>query len=148
MKYWSCCSKKKTHDFDEFLAMPGCTNGVHRWFKPKEATATKCRYLCIIWCYLKLNGPGTTGSKTATLSLWQYLPRSWILLSRLSSSMKTLFERFYDRLKSLWSFSWSLISYSKAPINSRASFDSQEFVSIQSLTHCRPWSRLSIQLQL
>ena len=42
-KFWSCCEKKKTHDFDEFLAMAGCVVGKHRWFKPKEATVTKCR---------------------------------------------------------------------------------------------------------
>lgn len=46
MKYWSCCDRKKTHDFDEFLAMPGCTEGKHRWFKPKEEQlkAKQCRY--------------------------------------------------------------------------------------------------------
>lgn len=46
MKYWSCCSKKKTHDFDEFLSMPGCsTVEGHRWFKPRDADikAHKCR---------------------------------------------------------------------------------------------------------
>eukprot|EP00053_Salpingoeca_punica_P006032 m.57997 g.57997 ORF g.57997 m.57997 type:complete len:305 (+) comp13504_c0_seq2:111-1025(+) len=46
MKYWSCCQKKKTHDFDEFLAMVGCTEGKHRWIRPKEdsAKAAQCRY--------------------------------------------------------------------------------------------------------
>jgi len=24
--------------------MPGCTTATHRWFKPKEATAAKCRH--------------------------------------------------------------------------------------------------------
>lgn len=46
MKYWSCCDRKKTHDFDEFLSMPGCsTTTGHRWFKPKADTVQtqKCR---------------------------------------------------------------------------------------------------------
>lgn len=28
-KYWSCCSEKKCYEFDEFLAVPGCTIGFH-----------------------------------------------------------------------------------------------------------------------
>ena len=45
LKYWSCCAKKKTHDFNEFLEMPGCTQDKHRWFKPvDELTQEKpCR---------------------------------------------------------------------------------------------------------
>ena len=29
IKYWSCCDFKKCMDFDEFLAVPGCTVGCH-----------------------------------------------------------------------------------------------------------------------
>ena len=29
IKYWSCCEEKKCYDFDEFLAVPGCTIGYH-----------------------------------------------------------------------------------------------------------------------
>ncbi|EDQ91650.1 uncharacterized protein MONBRDRAFT_31101 [Monosiga brevicollis MX1] len=45
-KYWSCCPKKKTYEFDEFLDFKGCTVGKHRWFKPAEesAKAKQCRY--------------------------------------------------------------------------------------------------------
>eukprot|EP00056_Hartaetosiga_gracilis_P015332 m.241597 g.241597 ORF g.241597 m.241597 type:complete len:310 (-) comp23802_c0_seq1:100-1029(-) len=43
-KYWSCCPKKKTIDFDEFLEMKGCATGTHRWVKPAEAKVKKCRY--------------------------------------------------------------------------------------------------------
>eukprot|EP00730_Choanoeca_flexa_P012995 TRINITY_DN4857_c0_g1_i1.p1 TRINITY_DN4857_c0_g1~~TRINITY_DN4857_c0_g1_i1.p1 ORF type:complete len:311 (+),score=49.89 TRINITY_DN4857_c0_g1_i1:87-1019(+) len=45
-KYWSCCPKKKTYEFDEFLDFKGCTVGKHRWFKPPEelAKAKKCRH--------------------------------------------------------------------------------------------------------
>lgn len=46
MKYWSCCDKVRTHDFDEFLGFPGCTTATHRWVRPKEETATmkECRH--------------------------------------------------------------------------------------------------------
>lgn len=46
MKYWSCCSKKKTHDFEEFLSFPGCVVEKHRWIKPlsDELKAKTCRY--------------------------------------------------------------------------------------------------------
>eukprot|EP00045_Choanoeca_perplexa_P007195 m.63601 g.63601 ORF g.63601 m.63601 type:complete len:179 (+) comp13973_c0_seq2:1519-2055(+) len=45
-KYWSCCPKKKTFEFDEFLDFKGCTVGKHRWVKPLEeqAKAKKCRH--------------------------------------------------------------------------------------------------------
>eukprot|EP00051_Salpingoeca_urceolata_P024629 m.434967 g.434967 ORF g.434967 m.434967 type:complete len:316 (-) comp20254_c3_seq4:76-1023(-) len=36
MKFWSCCQKKKTHDFDEFLGLAGCTEGECLWEKPTE----------------------------------------------------------------------------------------------------------------
>ncbi len=29
VKYWSCCDTKKCYDFDEFMAVPGCTTGYH-----------------------------------------------------------------------------------------------------------------------
>eukprot|EP01135_Chromosphaera_perkinsii_P000234 Nk52_evm3s62 gene=Nk52_evmTU3s62 len=29
-KFWSCC-KKKVFDFDDFLKLPGCTEGTHKW---------------------------------------------------------------------------------------------------------------------
>lgn len=29
VKYWSCCDSKKCYDFDEFMAVPGCTVGFH-----------------------------------------------------------------------------------------------------------------------
>ncbi|KAG8137011.1 putative Cysteine and histidine-rich domain-containing protein [Naja naja] len=32
MKYWSCC-KRKTSDFNTFLAQEGCTTGTHLWIK-------------------------------------------------------------------------------------------------------------------
>ncbi|XP_062916944.1 cysteine and histidine-rich domain-containing protein 1 [Mobula hypostoma] len=35
LKGWSCC-KKKTTDFSEFLAIPGCTKGKHSNVKPPE----------------------------------------------------------------------------------------------------------------
>ncbi len=28
-KSWSCCPEKKTYDFDDFLAIPGCAKGIH-----------------------------------------------------------------------------------------------------------------------
>lgn len=42
MKEWSCC-KKKSHDFSEFLGIPGCKTGKHTTEKPstKAVTATK-----------------------------------------------------------------------------------------------------------
>eukprot|EP00048_Salpingoeca_helianthica_P003679 m.69538 g.69538 ORF g.69538 m.69538 type:complete len:301 (+) comp12839_c0_seq2:1023-1925(+) len=46
MKYWSCCEKTRTHDFDEFMSIAGCARGLHRWWRPEEeATKLKeCRY--------------------------------------------------------------------------------------------------------
>jgi len=29
IKLWSCCPDKKCYDFDEFMAVPGCAQGVH-----------------------------------------------------------------------------------------------------------------------
>ncbi|EGD73171.1 hypothetical protein PTSG_04884 [Salpingoeca rosetta] len=43
-KYWSCCPKKKTYEFDEFLEFKGCTTGKHCWVKPKTAQVRKCRH--------------------------------------------------------------------------------------------------------
>lgn len=45
MKYWSCCSRKKFFEFEEFLSHPGCEAGSHRWFKdPSELAKEKqCR---------------------------------------------------------------------------------------------------------
>jgi len=50
LKYWSCCQKKKTTDFDVFMKQEGCQTGSHVWVKPKEASedggpkAMKCRH--------------------------------------------------------------------------------------------------------
>ncbi|CAF0792129.1 unnamed protein product [Adineta ricciae] len=37
-KIWSCC-QKKSHDFNTFLSLPGCTRGPHQPNKPKEPVA-------------------------------------------------------------------------------------------------------------
>ncbi|XP_042648738.1 cysteine and histidine-rich domain-containing protein 1 [Tyto alba] len=44
MKYWSCC-KRKTSDFNTFLAQEGCTTGTHIWTK-KDAgkKVVPCRH--------------------------------------------------------------------------------------------------------
>uniref|UniRef100_A0A8B9PBC5 Cysteine and histidine-rich domain-containing protein 1 n=1 Tax=Apteryx owenii TaxID=8824 RepID=A0A8B9PBC5_APTOW len=44
MKYWSCC-KRKTSDFNTFLAQEGCTRGTHVWTK-KDAgkKVVPCRH--------------------------------------------------------------------------------------------------------
>ncbi|XP_015707856.1 cysteine and histidine-rich domain-containing protein 1 isoform X1 [Coturnix japonica] len=44
MKYWSCC-KRKTSDFNTFLAQEGCTTGTHVWTK-KDAgkKVVPCRH--------------------------------------------------------------------------------------------------------
>uniref|UniRef100_A0A5F8GKD1 Cysteine and histidine-rich domain-containing protein 1 n=2 Tax=Monodelphis domestica TaxID=13616 RepID=A0A5F8GKD1_MONDO len=44
MKYWSCC-KRKTSDFNTFLAQEGCTTGKHLWTK-KDAgkKVVPCRH--------------------------------------------------------------------------------------------------------
>lgn len=38
MKYWSCC-RRKTSDFNTFLAQEGCTTGKHMWTK-KDAVSS------------------------------------------------------------------------------------------------------------
>eukprot|EP00873_Tetraselmis_striata_P003609 jgi/Tetstr1/423873/TSEL_014497.t1 len=38
MKEWTCC-KKKSHDFGEFMAIPGCTTGRHSSEKPEKPAA-------------------------------------------------------------------------------------------------------------
>ncbi|KAM4683747.1 cysteine and histidine-rich domain-containing protein 1 isoform 2-T2 [Amazona ochrocephala] len=44
MKYWSCC-KRKTSDFNTFLAQEGCTTGTHVWTKKDEGKkVVPCRH--------------------------------------------------------------------------------------------------------
>uniref|UniRef100_A0ACB8FG56 Cysteine and histidine-rich domain-containing protein 1 n=1 Tax=Sphaerodactylus townsendi TaxID=933632 RepID=A0ACB8FG56_9SAUR len=44
MKYWSCC-KRKTSDFNTFLAQEGCTTGTHLWIKKDAGKKTvPCRH--------------------------------------------------------------------------------------------------------
>ncbi|XP_070568801.1 cysteine and histidine-rich domain-containing protein 1-like [Ptychodera flava] len=44
MKYWSCC-KRKTSDFNNFLAQAGCATGKHLWLKKDDTKKTSsCRY--------------------------------------------------------------------------------------------------------
>ncbi|NXT96923.1 CHRD1 protein, partial [Buphagus erythrorhynchus] len=44
MKYWSCC-KRKTSDFNTFLAQEGCTRGTHIWTKKDAGTkVVPCRH--------------------------------------------------------------------------------------------------------
>ncbi|NXE59181.1 CHRD1 protein, partial [Calcarius ornatus] len=44
MKYWSCC-KRKTSDFNTFLAQEGCTRGTHVWTKKDAGTkVVPCRH--------------------------------------------------------------------------------------------------------
>ncbi|XP_043928137.1 cysteine and histidine-rich domain-containing protein 1 [Protopterus annectens] len=44
MKYWSCC-KRKTSDFDNFLAQEGCTRGTHVWTKKDSGKkVVSCRH--------------------------------------------------------------------------------------------------------
>jgi hypothetical protein len=47
-KYWSCCDKRKTIDFDEFLAYKGCSSSdACKWFKDAEEGVEEkkpCRY--------------------------------------------------------------------------------------------------------
>ncbi|KAJ6664891.1 hypothetical protein lerEdw1_005863 [Lerista edwardsae] len=51
MKYWSCC-KRKTSDFNTFLAQEGCTTGTHLWVKKDAVSSSNCindyrlLYLC------------------------------------------------------------------------------------------------------
>ena len=54
MKYWSCC-RRKTSDFNTFLAQEGCTTGKHMWTK-KDAVSNvlKIAYWGVfIWVILK-----------------------------------------------------------------------------------------------
>ncbi|XP_060682570.1 cysteine and histidine-rich domain-containing protein 1-like [Hemiscyllium ocellatum] len=44
MKYWSCC-KRKTSDFNSFMAQGGCTQGKHMWTKANAVTnIVPCRH--------------------------------------------------------------------------------------------------------
>ncbi|NXQ15480.1 CHRD1 protein, partial [Peucedramus taeniatus] len=44
MKYWSCC-KRRTSDFNTFLAQEGCTRGTHIWTKKDAGTkVVPCRH--------------------------------------------------------------------------------------------------------
>lgn len=44
MKFWSCC-RRKTSDFNCFLAQEGCTTGSHLWRKPdKGMKVVPCRF--------------------------------------------------------------------------------------------------------
>ncbi|KAI4383075.1 hypothetical protein MLD38_008955 [Melastoma candidum] len=42
MKEWSCC-KRRSHDFSEFLAIPGCKTGKHTSEKPSTKAVTAPR---------------------------------------------------------------------------------------------------------
>lgn len=44
-KYWSCCKKKKTTDFSEFLTFTGCTQGQCTFIDdPTKRKKALCRY--------------------------------------------------------------------------------------------------------
>lgn len=44
MKYWSCC-RRKTSDFNTFLAQEGCTTGKHLWTKKDDGKkVVPCRH--------------------------------------------------------------------------------------------------------
>ncbi|XP_069495495.1 cysteine and histidine-rich domain-containing protein 1 isoform X2 [Ambystoma mexicanum] len=44
MKFWSCC-KRRTSDFNTFLAQEGCTTGVHLWVKKDaDKKLVSCRH--------------------------------------------------------------------------------------------------------
>ncbi|KAG7270563.1 hypothetical protein CRUP_000128 [Coryphaenoides rupestris] len=44
MKYWTCC-KKRTSDFNTFLAQEGCVKGTHTWRKADTGkTVVPCRF--------------------------------------------------------------------------------------------------------
>eukprot|EP00041_Stephanoeca_diplocostata_P011033 m.179189 g.179189 ORF g.179189 m.179189 type:complete len:298 (-) comp18386_c0_seq2:664-1557(-) len=46
-KYWSCCDKRKTFDFEEFLAFPGCEQTDScKWFKDETDVVEQkqCRF--------------------------------------------------------------------------------------------------------
>ena len=44
-KYWSCCKKKKTTDFSEFLTFTGCTKGTCLFVDdPTKKKKALCRY--------------------------------------------------------------------------------------------------------
>ncbi|NXH70079.1 CHRD1 protein, partial [Hydrobates tethys] len=54
MKYWSCC-KRKTSDFNTFLAQEGCTTGTHVWTKKDAVTLmryTLLKHTCV--CFIIL----------------------------------------------------------------------------------------------
>jgi hypothetical protein len=41
-KYWSCCDKKKSLDFDEFLNLPGCKTAERcMWFDEESDEAVE-----------------------------------------------------------------------------------------------------------
>ncbi|CAB1349248.1 unnamed protein product [Coregonus sp. 'balchen'] len=43
MKFWSCC-RRKTSDFNCFLAQEGCTTGSHLWRKPDKNSLPELSY--------------------------------------------------------------------------------------------------------
>lgn len=58
MKYWSCC-RRKTSDFNTFLAQEGCTTGKHLWTKKDDGK--------------KLFHVDTTGIRLEVKSPFQYM---------------------------------------------------------------------------
>lgn len=53
MKYWSCC-RRKTSDFNTFLAQEGCTKGRHMWTK-KDAVSNITLPKIAHWVYIHLS---------------------------------------------------------------------------------------------
>ena len=44
-KYWSCCKKKRTTEFSEFMGFPGCTKGTCVFTEdPTKKKKALCRY--------------------------------------------------------------------------------------------------------
>ncbi|XP_032878332.1 cysteine and histidine-rich domain-containing protein 1 isoform X1 [Amblyraja radiata] len=95
MKFWSCC-KKKTSDFNSFLAQPGCTQSKHVWNKAHKGNKfIPCRH----------DWHQTGGQITITIYAKNSIPeQSYVEANSTVLNIHILFERdekFEQRLN-LW----------------------------------------------
>ncbi|XP_059820586.1 cysteine and histidine-rich domain-containing protein 1a [Hypanus sabinus] len=106
MKYWSCC-KRKTSDFNSFLAQAGCTQSKHVWIKVE--TGDK-----IVAC--RQDWHQTGGQVTITIYSKNAIPeQSYVEANSTVLNIHIIFERdqkFEQRLNL-----WGVIDVSKSQMS-------------------------------
>ncbi|XP_051882275.1 cysteine and histidine-rich domain-containing protein 1a [Pristis pectinata] len=106
MKYWSCC-KRKTSDFNSFLAQAGCTQSKHVWVKAETGNKiVPCRH----------DWHQTGGQVTITIYAKNSIPeQSYVEANSTVLNIHILFEKdqkFEQKLNL-----WNIIDVSKSQMS-------------------------------